>query len=57
MEVISNAYIEPYLATVESHQPYQFIRKGYFCVDSDSTTDRLVFNRTVGLKEAWKPKV
>lgn len=57
MEVIKNAYIEPYLATVESHQPYQFIRKGYFCVDKDSTSDRLVFNRTVGLKEAWKPKV
>ena len=56
IEVIQNAYIEPYLTTVEAHQPYQFIRKGYFCVDRDSTTDRLVFNRTVSLKEAWKPK-
>lgn len=57
IQTIKNAYIEPYLATVGEHQPYQFIRKGYFCVDRDSTTDRLVFNRTVGLKEAWKPKV
>ncbi len=57
MQVIRNAYIEPYLTTVKAHQPYQFIRKGYFCIDKDSTADRLVFNRTVSLKEAWKPKV
>jgi len=57
MEVIKNAYIEPYLVTVDVHQPYQFIRKGYFCVDRDSTSDQLVFNRTVSLKEAWKPKL
>ena len=57
MEVIKNAYIEPYLETVNTHQPYQFIRKGYFCVDRESTADRLIFNRTVSLKEAWKPKV
>ncbi|RZK49009.1 MAG: glutamine--tRNA ligase/YqeY domain fusion protein [Pedobacter sp.] len=53
--IIEKAYIEPYLATVESHKPYQFIRKGYFCVDKDSTAGKLVFNRTVGLKETWKP--
>jgi len=55
-ETLVQAYIEPYLSTVKDHQPYQFIRKGYFCVDKDSTADRLVFNRTVTLKEAWKPK-
>ncbi|MFP5039448.1 glutamine--tRNA ligase/YqeY domain fusion protein [Parasediminibacterium sp. JCM 36343] len=32
---------------------YQFIRKGYFCLDKDSTTDKLVFNRTVTLKDTW----
>lgn len=57
MQVIKNAYIEPYLAKLAEHQPYQFIRKGYFCVDKDSTADQLIFNRTVSLKEAWKPKV
>ncbi|MES2417737.1 MAG: glutamine--tRNA ligase/YqeY domain fusion protein [Bacteroidota bacterium] len=57
MEVIRNAYIEPYLATLHAHQPYQFIRKGYFCVDKDSTPGKLIFNRTVSLKEAWKPKI
>jgi glutaminyl-tRNA synthetase len=56
MEVIKQAYIEPYLATAEQGVGYQFIRKGYFCVDKDSKSDQLVFNRTVSLKEAWKPK-
>jgi len=56
MEIIENACIEPYLAQVNEHQPYQFIRKGYFCVDKDSTAEKLVFNRTVTLKETWKPK-
>jgi len=56
MQVISNAYIEPYLANAAKGVGYQFIRKGYFCVDKDSTADHLIFNRTVGLKEAWKPK-
>jgi glutaminyl-tRNA synthetase len=32
---------------------YQFLRKGYFCLDKDSATDKLVFNRTVGLKDTW----
>ncbi|MCY1536110.1 Glutamine--tRNA ligase [compost metagenome] len=56
MEIIEQAYIEPYLTTVNRHNPYQFIRKGYFCVDKDSTPEKLVFNRTVTLKETWKPK-
>ena len=32
---------------------YQFIRKGYFCLDKDATPEKLVFNRTVTLKDAW----
>jgi glutaminyl-tRNA synthetase len=38
-------------ADVESR--YQFIRKGYYCLDKDSTPDRLIFNRTVSLKDTW----
>jgi len=39
---------------VSAGVPYQFERLGYFCVDAvDSTTDRLVFNRTVGLRDTW----
>jgi glutaminyl-tRNA synthetase len=57
MQVIKQAYIEPYLANAEQGIGYQFIRKGYFSVDKDSKPGNLIFNRTVGLKEAWKPKV
>ena len=56
MQVIEKAYIEPYLANAEQGLGYQFIRKGYFSVDKDSKPGNLIFNRTVGLKEAWKPK-
>ncbi|RYF14558.1 MAG: glutamine--tRNA ligase/YqeY domain fusion protein [Flavobacteriales bacterium] len=56
MEVISKAYIEPSLVNATQGLGYQFIRKGYFSLDKDSTPDNLIFNRTVGLKEAWKPK-
>lgn len=56
MEVISQVYIEPYLANAQQGVGYQFIRKGYFSVDKDSKPGQLIFNRTVGLKEAWKPK-
>nr|WP_121270050.1 glutamine--tRNA ligase/YqeY domain fusion protein [Pedobacter schmidteae] len=53
MEVIKQAYIEPYLATADKDSRYQFIRKGYYCLDKDSTPEHLVFNRTVSLKDAW----
>jgi glutaminyl-tRNA synthetase len=53
VEVIENAYIEPYLAEANAETGYQFIRKGYYTLDSDSTADKLVFNRTVSLKDAW----
>lgn len=53
IEVIKQAYIEPYLATADKGGRYQFIRKGYYCLDKDSTPEHLVFNRTVSLKDAW----
>ncbi|WP_367864946.1 glutamine--tRNA ligase/YqeY domain fusion protein [Pedobacter sp. WC2423] len=53
VKVIKEAYIEPYLAGADLESRYQFIRKGYYCLDKDSTADRLVFNQTVGLKDAW----
>jgi glutaminyl-tRNA synthetase len=57
LQVITNAVVEPSLkeATLESR--YQFIRKGYFCLDKDSSADKLVFNRTVTLKDAWAKEV
>jgi glutaminyl-tRNA synthetase len=36
---------------------FQFLRKGYFCADKESTPSKLVFNRTVGLKDTWAKEV
>ena len=57
LQVIPNAFIEPDLATAVKGKGYQFIRKGYFTIDKDSTEDKLIFNRTVTLKDAWAKEV
>jgi len=54
LTVLPNVYIEPALADADLDSRYQFIRKGYFCLDKDSTVDKLVFNRTVTLKDTFK---
>lgn len=51
--VVSNAKLEPSLAEAQVGDRFQFERNGYFCVDKDSAKDKLVFNRTVTLKDAW----
>jgi len=53
LKVIENALIEPALAKAEPFSQFQFERIGYFCCDPDSTAEKLVFNRTVTLKDAW----
>ncbi len=53
LEVLTGARVEPALALGNSHEPVQFERQGYFCSDPESTPDRLVFNRTVGLRDTW----
>lgn len=53
---IIEAYIESDLANAEPERGYQFIRKGYFCLDKDAAPDKLVFNRTVTLKDGWTIK-
>ena len=45
--------IEPTVQGAVAGTRYQFERKGYFCVDPDSTDDRLVFNRTITLRDSW----
>ncbi|MBL7703194.1 MAG: glutamine--tRNA ligase/YqeY domain fusion protein [Ferruginibacter sp.] len=57
LQVITNAVVEPSLKNATAESRYQFIRKGYFCLDKDSTADKLVFNRTVTLKDAWAKEV
>ena len=51
--VLSSCYVEPGLAGATAGSRYQFERQGYFCVDPDSSAARLVFNRTVTLKDTW----
>ncbi len=51
------AFVEPSLANASLSTHYQFLRKGYYCLDQDSTTDKLVFNRTVGLRDTWAKEV
>ncbi|MFC4261628.1 glutamine--tRNA ligase/YqeY domain fusion protein [Ferruginibacter yonginensis] len=51
------AYVEPSLTKATLQQRYQFLRKGYFCLDKDATSEKLVFNRTVTLKDAWAKEV
>ena len=54
LKVIDNAKIEPWLAdNAKVEDKFQFQRIGYFCVDPDSTPEKLVFNRTIGLKDSW----
>src|SRR3990170_677181 len=53
--IISNAKIEPFLKAAKKGERFQFERNGYFCVDTkDTTAEKLVFNRTVTLKDSWK---
>ncbi|MBI5670332.1 MAG: glutamine--tRNA ligase/YqeY domain fusion protein [Chloroflexi bacterium] len=53
MQIITNAFVEPSLAEVKPGERFQFERVGYFCVDPDTTPEKRVFNRTVGLKDEW----
>ncbi|MEI2750345.1 MAG: glutamine--tRNA ligase/YqeY domain fusion protein [Ferruginibacter sp.] len=57
LQVIPQAYIEPSLVNATMEDRYQFIRKGYFCLDKDSTPGKPVFNRTATLKDAWVKEV
>jgi glutaminyl-tRNA synthetase len=57
LEIISAALAEPALLNDAQDARFQFIRKGYFCIDKDSTTAKPVFNRTVTLKDSWVKEV
>lgn len=57
LTIIPQAYIEPALANAAAGDRFQFLRKGYFCTDKDSTPEHLIFNRTVGLKDSWGKEI
>ena len=54
LTVIDPIYVEPYIKNAKVGEHYQFERLAYFVVDKDSTDDKLVFNRTVTLRDQWK---
>ncbi|HAB51290.1 MAG: glutamine--tRNA ligase [Ignavibacteria bacterium RIFOXYB2_FULL_35_12] len=57
LEVISNAKLEPFLRNAKKGERFQFERNGYFCVETKhATNDKLVFNRTVTLRDSWAKK-
>lgn len=53
LQVVTTAFAEPALKTARMAERYQFLRKGYFTLDTKDTYGRLVFNRTVTLKDSW----
>lgn len=53
LKILTGCKIEPSLASAKPLEKFQFQRMGYFCVDYDSTPSKLVFNRTVQLKDTW----
>ena len=53
LQIQATAYAEKAVALATLADRYQFLRKGYFCLDKDSTSDKLIFNRTVTLKDSW----
>jgi glutaminyl-tRNA synthetase len=52
LEILNESRVEPALATAISGEPVQFERQGYFCLDLDGAPNRLIFNRTVGLRDS-----
>jgi glutaminyl-tRNA synthetase len=57
LEILGDARIEPAIAQANSPEPMQFERQGYFTRDPDSTPDRPVFNRTIGLRDTFAKEV
>ncbi len=53
LQVLTGCKVEPSLASAAPGSRYQFERQGYFCVDTDSSPSKLIFNRTVSLRDSW----
>lgn len=57
LKVLTGCKVESYLKDAEALDKFQFQRLGYFCVDPDTKADKLIFNRTVPLKDSWAKEV
>ena len=56
LKIIRDCKLEPSLKTAKLGEYYQFLRNGYYCVDKDSTSDNIIFNRTTTLRDTWGKK-
>ena len=56
LNITLSAKLEPSLGKSEKGRFYQFLRVGYFCLDTESKQEKLIFNRTVGLRDNWVKK-
>lgn len=54
LEVLTNCMVEPLVQMLQSYDRFQFERLGYFCIDPNTTKEKLVLNRTVELRDSWK---
>jgi glutaminyl-tRNA synthetase len=57
LKILTNCFVEEDLANAKPYDHFQFQRIGYFNVDPDSRNGRLIFNRTVSLKDTWNKKI
>jgi glutaminyl-tRNA synthetase len=57
LQVVRTAYAEPALKTAKFEERFQFLRKGYFTLDKDTSEEGLIFNRTVTLKDTWAKEI
>src|SRR4030095_7125902 len=57
LQIVSTVYAEPSLKNAKFDERYQFLRKGYFTLDKDTSEEKMVFNRTVTLKDTWAKEV
>jgi len=53
LQVLPAVYAEPALKNAKFDERYQFLRKGYFSLDKDSSEEKMIFNRTVTLRDTW----
>jgi glutaminyl-tRNA synthetase len=57
LQIADKVFAEPSLSGAKLYERYQFLRKGYFTLDRDSTEEKMIFNRTVTLKDTWAKEV
>jgi glutaminyl-tRNA synthetase len=53
LQILKTVYAEPELAKARTGERFQFLRMGYFSLDPDASSNKLIFNRTVTLRDTW----